>query len=72
MRSRTAGILGLTYRTDPIDEDTAALLAQQIAQYKTYRDIIAQSNARLLTAQAPVDAEAGTCSRRSPTKRAAR
>ena len=28
---------------------------QQIAEYKTYRDIITQSNATLLTAQAPVD-----------------
>jgi alpha-galactosidase len=55
VRSRAAGILGLTYRTDLMDEDTAALLQQQIAQYKTYRDIIAQSNARLLSAQAPVD-----------------
>jgi alpha-galactosidase len=54
-RSRAAGILGLTYRASQLDEDTAELLRQQIAQYKTYRDIITQSNATLLTAQAPVD-----------------
>ena len=54
-RSRGAGILGLTYRTETIDDDTASLLKQQIAEYKTYRDIITQSNATLLTDQAPVD-----------------
>jgi hypothetical protein len=31
------------------------LLKQQIAEFKTYRDIITQSNATLLTNQAPVD-----------------
>jgi alpha-galactosidase len=56
VRSRGAGILGLTYRTDLMDDGTAALLKQQIAEYKSYRDIIAQSNATLLSAQAPVDA----------------
>jgi PAS domain-containing protein len=55
MRSRGAGILGLTYRTDTLDEGTAGLLKQQIAEYKTYRDIITQSNATLLSAQSPVD-----------------
>ena len=55
MRSRGAGILGLTYRTDLLDDGTAELLKQQIAEYKTYRDIITQSNATLLTNQAPVD-----------------
>jgi alpha-galactosidase len=55
VRSRGAGILGLTYRTDRIDDDTAALLKQQIAEYKTYRGIITQSTAALLSAQAPVD-----------------
>jgi alpha-galactosidase len=54
MRSRGAGILGLTYRTDRMDDGTAALLKQQIADYKTYRDIITESNATLLSAQAPV------------------
>jgi len=56
-RSRTAGILGLTYRTDLLDDGTAELLKQQIAEYKTYRDIITQSNATLLTNQAPVDSD---------------
>jgi alpha-galactosidase len=55
MRSRGAGILGLTYRTDLMDEGTADLVKQQIAEYKSYRDIITQSNATLLSAQAPVD-----------------
>jgi alpha-galactosidase len=53
-RSRGAGILGLTYRTDLLDDGTAALLKREIAQYKTYRDMITQSNATLLSAQAPV------------------
>ena len=56
MRSRGAGVLGLTYKTDLMDDGTAELLKQQIAEYKTYRDIITQSNATLLSAQAPVDA----------------
>jgi alpha-galactosidase len=55
MRSRGAGILGLTYRTEAIDDDTATLLKQQIAEYKSYRDIITQATATLLSAQAPVD-----------------
>jgi alpha-galactosidase len=54
-RSRAPGILGLSYRADQLDEGTAALLGQQIAEYKSYRNIITQSNATLLTAQAPVD-----------------
>jgi alpha-galactosidase len=54
-RSRALGILGLTYRTDLLDDDTAALLAREIAEYKTYRDIISRSNAALLGAQAPTD-----------------
>jgi alpha-galactosidase len=55
VRSRTAGILGLTYNTALMDDDTAAQLRQQIAEYKTYRDIITQANATLLSAQAPGD-----------------
>jgi alpha-galactosidase len=55
MRSRGAAILGLTYRTDLLDDDTAALLAEQIAEYKTYRDTIAGANASLLTLQTPYD-----------------
>ena len=38
-----------------MDDETAELLKQQIAEYKTYRAIITQSNATLLSAQAPVD-----------------
>ena len=55
MRSRGAGILGLTYRSELMDDGTADLLKQQIAEYKTYRDIITQANATLLSAQAPID-----------------
>jgi alpha-galactosidase len=55
VRSRGAAILGLTYRTDQMDDETAELLKQQIAEYKTYRAIITQSDATLLSAQAPVD-----------------
>jgi alpha-galactosidase len=55
VRSRGAAILGLTYRTDRMDDETAELLKQQIAEYKTYRAIITQSDATLLSAQAPVD-----------------
>ena len=45
----------MTYRTDVVDDDTADLLKQQIAEYKTYRDAIAMSNGTLLSAQAPID-----------------
>ena len=55
VRSRGAGILGLTYRTDLMDDDTAELLKEQIAEYKTYRAIVAPANALLLSAQAPID-----------------
>ena len=55
VRSRGAAILGLTYRTDRMDDETAELLKQQIAEYKAYRAIITQSDATLLSAQAPVD-----------------
>ena len=55
IRSRGAGVLGLTYRTDLMDDETAERLTQQIAEYKTYRDIITHANATLLSAQAPVD-----------------
>src|SRR5262249_42009501 len=54
-RSRGAGVFGLTYRSDLLDEDTANLLTLQIAEYKTYRDIVAQANASLLTLQVPYD-----------------
>ena len=57
MRSRGAAILGLTYRTDLMDDGTAALLKAQIAEYKTYRDIITQANGRLLSAQAPLNTD---------------
>ncbi|HJZ75113.1 MAG TPA: glycoside hydrolase family 36 protein [Vicinamibacterales bacterium] len=54
-RSRGAGVLGLTYRADLLDDDTATLLTLQIAEYKAYRDIVAEANASLLTLQAPYD-----------------
>jgi hypothetical protein len=55
MRSRGAGILGLTYRAELMDEGTAGLIKDQIAEYKTYRDIITQAHGTLLSEQAPVD-----------------
>ncbi len=61
VRSRGAGILGLTYRTDFLDDDTAELLKQQIAEYKTYRSLITSSNAMLLSAQAPSIPTGGRC-----------
>jgi alpha-galactosidase len=54
-RSRAAGVFGLTYRSALLDDDTAARLAEQIRQYKTYRGTIATANASLLSDQAPVD-----------------
>lgn len=53
-RSRMPGVLGFTYRTHNLDANTAAALASEISRYKIVRDIIAQSNATLLSAQAPV------------------
>jgi alpha-galactosidase len=55
VRSRGASVLGLTYRAELLDDETAGFLAQQIAEYKTYRDTIALANASLLTLQTPYD-----------------
>jgi len=55
MRSRGTAVLGLTYRTDLLDDETAGLIARQIGEYKSYRDTIAQANATLLTLQTPYD-----------------
>jgi len=54
-RSRMPGVLGLTYRTDLLQDDTAASLAREIREYKNLRDTIATANATLLSEQAPVD-----------------
>jgi alpha-galactosidase len=54
-RSRMLGVFGLTYRTELLDGETAALLASEIGQYKLYRDIIASANGSLLTLQTPYD-----------------
>ena len=54
VRSRMPGTLGLTYRSDRIDAATGEALAQHIQQYKVVRDIVADANATLLSAQAPV------------------
>jgi alpha-galactosidase len=53
-RSRMPGVLGVTYRSDRVDEATGEMLAQEIQQYKRLRDIIADANGTLLTAQAPI------------------
>jgi alpha-galactosidase len=54
VRSRMPGTLGLTYRSDRLDEATGEMLAQQVREYKRIRDIIADASATLLSAQAPV------------------
>jgi alpha-galactosidase len=54
-RSRMPAVFGLTYRTDLLQEETAVALADEIAQYKRYRDIVAAANATLLTLQTPYD-----------------
>jgi alpha-galactosidase len=54
-RSRMPAVFGLTYRTDLLQEETAAELAGEIEQYKRYRGIIAAANATLLTLQTPYD-----------------
>jgi alpha-galactosidase len=54
VRSRMPGTLGVTYRSDRVDEATGEILAQQIREYKRIREIIADANATLLSAQAPV------------------
>ena len=54
-RSRMPGVLGLTYRTDQLMDDTGEQLAAEIRQYKSFRNDIATANASLLSDQAPVD-----------------
>ena len=53
-RSRMPGVFGITYRSDRVDEATGSALAQHIQEYKQLRDTIADANATLLSAQAPV------------------
>src|SRR5207248_904432 len=53
MRSRMPGVLGLTYRSEDIDDDLRSRLTTEIAEYKLLRDTITQSSATLLTGQAP-------------------
>ena len=55
VRSRTPGVLGLTYRSPDFDDRLTEDLSREIQQYKTYRDIVARANATLLSGQAPVD-----------------
>jgi alpha-galactosidase len=55
LRSRMPGILGLSYRTDTLGDDTAADIAAEITRYKTVRDIVADANGTLLSAQAPAE-----------------
>lgn len=53
-RSRMPGVFGLTYNHQELDADLSANLRLAIARYKDVRDIVAQSYAILVTAQAPV------------------
>jgi alpha-galactosidase len=55
VRSRSAGVLGLAYRSDSVGDDTGAALAQHISEYKTLRSTVTTASATLLTDQAPVD-----------------
>jgi melibiase-like protein len=56
-RSRMPGVLGLTYRSANVGDDTGADLAQQIQEYKAIRDIVTSATAALLSAQAPGDGQ---------------
>jgi alpha-galactosidase len=53
IRSRMPGAFGLTFRTGALTDDQVAIMADEIAKYKSVRDIVAQSNAILLTDQGP-------------------
>jgi alpha-galactosidase len=55
VRSRMLGVLGLTYRSDDVDDDVLLQMATEIARYKLLRDVTTQSSAALLSAQAPVE-----------------
>lgn len=54
-RSRMPGILGVGYRYFDLAPEVGAVLAQEIAQYRTLRDTLTQAYAVLLSAQAPVE-----------------
>ncbi len=53
-RSRMPGMLGLSFRARELDDDTVALLTQEIATYKTLRDVLRTGSMALLTPQAGV------------------
>jgi alpha-galactosidase len=55
VRSRMPGALGITYRTELLQQDTGESLALQIQDYKAIRDFVSASSATLLSAQAPVE-----------------
>jgi alpha-galactosidase len=54
VRSRMPGALGMTFRSERVDDQTAGVLAEQIQQYKRIRDVVADANGTLLSPQAPV------------------
>ena len=58
LRSRMMGILGLTYRTVDFDDTLTQGIEAGIADYKAIRDIVANADATLLSAQAPVAEDA--------------
>ncbi len=53
VRSRMPGVLGMTFRTANLNEETTQYLAGEIQRYKTYRDIVARAGGTLLSGQAP-------------------
>ena len=54
LRSRMPGAFGLTLRIGALSDEQRAILKDEIAKYKTLRDVVAQSNAILLSDQGPV------------------
>jgi alpha-galactosidase len=55
VRSRLPAVFGMTFRVEEVDDNLAVELATEIRQYKAYRAMLGQSNATLLSEQAPVD-----------------
>lgn len=50
-RSRMLGVLGLTYRSQDLDDDAAAALGREVETYKQLRGVLRDASAALLTEQ---------------------
>jgi alpha-galactosidase len=55
IRSRMAGVLGLTFRSADLSGSTASEIAEHIRIYKGFRDTIREGSSVLLTSQAAID-----------------